>query len=100
MIGAIISMKFLGGKTWLQSLIFWAAVLIIGFAIAAANIGILATVCSVLIFILLAHFWYHLSWIWSIVVWAIAWVIDVIIVFIFVILLLSASLPSGIPGAL
>lgn len=93
-------MRFLGKKTWVQSLIFWAVILVIGFALGLANLGILATVCSVGAFILLAHYWYHLNWLWSIVVWAVAWVIDMIIVYIFVITLFSMSLPGGLPGVL
>lgn len=93
-------MHFLGKKTWVQSLIFWAVILIIGVGLSMANIGILASLAGILVFILLAHYWYHLSWIWSVVVWAVAWVIDMIIIYIIVIMLLSTTLPSGLPGVL
>jgi len=100
MIGALISMKFLGGKTWRQSLIFWAVILIIGFALGAGAVvlGLLVTLISIAVFIGLAHYWYHLPWMRSIIVWAVAFVLDWVIVFVLVLMLgLSFLTWGGIP---
>jgi len=99
MIGAIISMKFLGKKKWIQAIIFWAVILIIGFAIGsgAVQLGIFATLLGIGIFILLAHYWYHLPWLLSIAVWFVAFIIDMIIVYILVLLLIPISY-NGLGG--
>jgi len=84
-IGAFVSMKFAGGKPWMQALVFWVVILIIGFALSTQNyLGILITLASIGIFIVLAHLWYKLSWIKSIIVWFAAFVIDIIIVYVIV----------------
>lgn len=85
MIGAFLSMKFIGGKTWLQALLFWIVILVIGFALSTQHyLGILITLASIGIFILLAHYWYSLSWVKSIVVWFVAFIIDIVIVYLIV----------------
>lgn len=99
MIGALISMKFLGGKKWIQALIFWAVILVIGFALGAGAValGILTTLLSIGIFIMLAHYWYKLPWLRSIVVWAVAFAIDFAIMFILVTILAFSIGFGGIP---
>ena len=76
-------MRLIGGKPWMQALVFWVVILIIGFALTttASYLGILITVFSVAIFILLAHYWYKLSWVKSIVVWAVAFFLDFVIIY-------------------
>lgn len=82
MIGSLISMKFAGGKTWMQALVFWVVILVIGFALSTQYyLGILITLASIGIFIALAHYWYKLSWVKSIIVWFVAFVIDIVIVY-------------------
>jgi hypothetical protein len=84
MIGALLSMKFLGKKPWIQALGFWIIILIINMALAigASKIGIMITLLSILVFILVAHYGFKLTWILSIVVWFVAFIIDIIIVYI------------------
>jgi len=78
-------MRLIGGKPWMQALVFWVVILIIGFALSTQYyLGILITLASIGIFIALAHFWYKLSWIKSIIVWFAAFVIDIIIVYVIV----------------
>lgn len=99
MIGALISMKLLGGKTWLQSLIFWGVILVIGFALGtgAVALGLMTTLLSILIFILLAHYWYKLPWLRSIIVWVVAFVIDFAIMLVLVTLFVFSFGWGGIP---
>lgn len=84
MFGSLISMKFIGKKPWIQSLGFWIIILIINMAlsIGATKIGILVTILGVLVFICVAHYGFKLTWVLSIVVWFVAFVLDLIIVYI------------------
>jgi len=85
MIGSLISMKFVGGKTWIQAVVFWVVILVIGFALSTQYyLGILITLASIGIFITLAHYWYGLKWTRSVVVWFVAFIIDLVIVYVIV----------------
>jgi len=95
MIGALISMHYIGKKRWYKpleqsALLFWAAMLIIGITIGYLMINVqiayLATALGVIIFIALAHYWYKLNWIFSIATWAVAFVIDWFIMYIIIML--------------
>jgi chromate transport protein ChrA len=79
MIGSALAMHYYGKKNWTKSLIFWAAMLVGGLILAA----VLKTGGSVIIgaamFIYAAHSWYKFSWTNSVVIYAISFVLDVVI---------------------
>jgi len=115
MIGTLLSMKFIGKKSWKDSAIFWAVIFVIGIILSfivsgvliASLIGsiptngaepdmsamtglvvgafvliILLALVRAVIIILLAKFWYKFPWIEAIKIWAVAFVIDIIISYI------------------
>ena len=92
MIGTILSMKFIGKKTWLQALLFWI-VYIVAAAVISSIIP-MGIVIAAVVFILLAHFWpmYGLNWWEALKVFAVAVVIDIIIVAIIFAILLAIGL--------
>jgi len=75
-------MRFLGKQSWTRSLIFWAVVLVLGFGIGMLLLGIFGSLLSIIVFLVLAHYWYKLPWLKAVVVWAVAFVIDMVIMYI------------------
>lgn len=88
MIGTILSMHYVGKKNWTMSVVFWV-VYLISMAIVSAILTavaptwkIVSIVVSAAVFILLAHKWYKFDYMNSIKLFAIAFVIDIIIVYV------------------
>lgn len=83
MIGTILSMKFVGEKTWWQSLVFWIVYLfvstIVVSVIAMVDVQYLGFVVATVIFFALAIVWYTIPWRQVITVWLVAVVFDLII---------------------
>lgn len=108
MIGALLSMKFVGKKSWKDSAIFWIVYIVVGAVIANilyTAIPQLATVSlaiSAAIFIGLAHKWYHIDLWSSVKLFAVAFVIDIVIAFILIAILFATLQPiieSMMPGS-
>ena len=86
MIGALLSLKWFGKKSWVQSLIFWVAYLIV-LAIVSSLLymyvsptgSILGLVVGFAVFMALAHYWYKYQWVASFKLFAFAFVIDMVI---------------------
>lgn len=106
MIGTILSLKYFGRKTWTQSIIFWVVYLIAGAIVSSILAGITSgavvggLVVSAAVFILLAHKWYKFPWMESLKLFAIAFVLDIVIVIILVAILFAAigfTMPDWIP---
>jgi small basic protein len=95
MIGNLISMHFLGKKSWKLSFIFWAVTFVIGiflsYAIAIVSIPYLSMAIGALIVLVAAHYWYNLNWVLSIEVFAVGFVVNIIIMMI-LIAVLGASI--------
>ena len=84
MIGAIISMKFIGRKPWLISILFWFVYLILMSAIVFGTTGLLpipflSLALSILVFCALAHYWLKFPWIMALKLFAVAFLIDLLI---------------------
>jgi len=97
MIGTLISMKYIGKKSWSQSLVFWL-VYIVATAILSSivNLGI---ILGAVVFILLAKYWYKMDWFLGIKTFAVAFVIDIIIAVVLVGILLVAF-GLALPGVI
>jgi len=96
MIGTLLSVHYIGHKNWKLSLVFWIVALVVG-AIATSviayilpTVSIAGTIVGVAVVLGLLHYWYKFPWEKSIVIWAIALVIDIIIVAILVAILFAA----------
>ena len=90
MIGALLSVKYAGKKSWSQSLVFWIVYLIA--ATIATYLIPLGIIVAAAVFLLLAHYWYKFTPFDSLKLFAIAFIIDVILVFIlFMVLAISFS---------
>jgi hypothetical protein len=105
MFGTAISIHFLGKKRWMPSIIFWV-VYLVTMAIVSAILTAVAPqwvmvsiVVSAAIFILLAHKWYKFSWINSVKLFAVAFVIDIVLMYIImsIVVYLGITLPTWIP---
>jgi hypothetical protein len=99
MIGAILSMKYVGKKPWIASIIFWVGYIIAAVAGAiftTANIPVLSLIISVGVFLALAHYWYKFSWEMSFKLFVVAFIIDLILVAIIAAILLAFAVT--IPG--
>ena len=85
MIGTLLSVKFIGKRSWMQSIIFWAVALVAGIIATSAVTFILptfalaGTVVGIAIVLILLHYWYNFPWNKAIVIWVVAFVIDIII---------------------
>ena len=90
MIGALLSIKYLGKKSWSQSLIFWIVYLVA--TIIATSIISLGIIISAAVFILLAHYWYKFTPFDSLKLFAIAFIIDIILLFILFMVLASTGI--------
>ena len=83
MIGSLLAMKFIGRKSWLISLYFWACVLFAGIIIGMI-VPLFGIILAIAAFLLIAHYWFKLPWIQAITVWVVAIIIDIIIIFMIV----------------
>ena len=101
MIGAILSMKYIGKKSWIQSVIFWVGYIIIAMiantmlSSSGMYIGLLVSVAA---FVLLAHYWYKFNWEMSFKLFVVAFIIDIIIVMI-IVALIGVTFIDLIPGS-
>ena len=84
MIGALLSMRLVGKKPWLQSLGFWIIILILSMAlsIVSVKLWVMVTLLSILVFVLVAHYGFKLAWVHSVVVWFVSFIIDLIIIYV------------------
>ena len=106
MIGTILSLKYFGRKTWMQSIIFWVVYLIAGAIVSSILAGITAgavvggIVVSAAVFIFLAHKWYKFPWMEALKLFALSFVIDIVIVLLLVVVLFAViglTMPDWIP---
>lgn len=83
MIGAIISMRYIGKKTWMKSIMFWLVYLVVMviLSVAVPFLMVLGILIGAIVFIALAHYWkeYALSFWNALKVYAVALVIDLVI---------------------
>jgi len=83
MIGAILSMRFIGKESWWRSIVFWAVYIVIISIITGmltyAGMPIFAVLIAIAVFAALAHFWYKKPLNQIIMLIVVAFVIDVII---------------------
>ena len=103
MIGAIISVHYVGKKPWLQAILFWFIYFILMMAISFSLLGILlipfiGILLSVLVFCALAHYWLKFPWIMALKLFAVAFVIDILIAFILAFALVGFSFTNLMPG--
>ena len=61
-------------------------------------LGVLSTIISVGLFLALAHYWYKYAWFESLKLFAISYVIDIIIVIVLVMVLFGAVVAWGMPS--
>ena len=94
MIGAIISLRYVGKKPWIASIIFWVgyiiAAAVAGAIVAFANIPVLSLVISVGVFLALAHYWYKFSWEMSFKLFVVAFIIDLILMAVIIAVIITA----------
>jgi hypothetical protein len=95
MIGTILSMHYIGKKNWAMSIIFWL-VYLVSMAIVGAILNVVlptwtlvSIVVAAIVFIVLANKWYKFNWMNAFKVFALAVVIDVIIVFVILSVLIA-----------
>jgi len=89
MIGAILSLHYVGKKNWIQSIVFWITYIIAGAIITAIipATGVLSLILAALIFMSIAHYWYKFNWQISFKLFAIAFFIDIILTLVLVAIL-------------
>lgn len=101
-------MKYVGKKSWLDSAKFWliyfVATLFLAYVIGRAipTVPYVGLIVSILIFVLLAHYWYKFKWSKSLALFAVAFVIDLIImgVILFILIMLIGFTLAGLFGSL
>lgn len=92
MIGTILSMRYFGKKSWLNSIVFWVVYFIIAavaaYALSAISVegGIIGFVIAIIVWFVLAHYWKTYNFAWPVVLklFIIAFIIDVIIIFVLI----------------
>lgn len=106
MIGAILSMKYVGKKAWIPSIIFWLVYFIAMAIVGAVLTAIVPTwtmisiAISAAVFIALAHYWYKIALFESLKIFAVAVVLDLIIMLVIVAALVAyigLTLPEWFP---
>lgn len=101
MIGSILSMKFVGHKSWKASIVFWIVYFVAMMLIGAATAGYIeyaGLVVSAIVFILLAKYWYKFNWFDSLKIFAVAFVIDIILIYL-IVAVLGIAFFFSIPAA-
>lgn len=100
MIGSLISIWYFGKRPFLQAAMFWILYLILMFAIASAltvvPIPFISIIFSVLIFVLLAHYWLRFPIPISLKLWVISFVIDILMAIALAFTFLSTYIPGGL----
>jgi len=98
MIGMLLSMKLVGKESWLRSIIFWAVVFVLGIVtgIFTVLVPFLSLVVGALIVILLAHYWYKKNLLLSVVIFAVGYVIDIVIMYLLVLLGLYSAMALSV----
>jgi len=87
MIGSAISIRYVGKKPWILALSFWAVYLIIGLLfvtaiVSATSFWWLGILFSFAIFMALAIYWMKLNIMVSAIAFAVAYVLDFVIMYI------------------
>ena len=95
-------MKFVGKKTWVLSILFWFVYFIIMMAVTymismAIAIPFIGLALSIVIFCALAHYWFKFPWIMALKLFAVAFVIDFLIIMMIVVAL-GFSITAWIPS--
>lgn len=86
MIGSALAIRYYAHKPWIVALSFWAVYLIIGIIgisaiISVVPIAVLGIALSLFVFLALAIYWIHLPPLMAIIAFAIAYVLDFIIMY-------------------
>ena len=95
MIGTLVSVKFIGHKNWMQSIIFWAVALVVGIIATSLTsflsflVPAIGLIVGVAVVLGLLVYWYKFPLSKAIVIWAVALVIDIVIVLILAIILVA-----------
>ena len=82
MIGAIVAMRYVGKKTWWESLVFWIVYIAIVGVLTAMLMGIfpyLGLIVGIGVFIGLAHLWYKIPLNLAVWLMIVAFVIDIVV---------------------
>ena len=85
MIGAIVAMRFVGKKTWWESIVFWIVYIAIVGVLTAMLMGIfpyLGLIVGIGVFLGLANFWYKIPLNQAVWLMIVAFVIDIVVAFI------------------
>lgn len=103
MIGAILSMRYVGKQSWKKSIVFWVVYFVVMAIVSAliSQLGIIAGMPGIIIsataFVCLAHYWpeYKFDWFRALKVYALALIIDVILLLLVVgIIIATIGLPT------